>query len=152
MACVVSRFSRVWLFTTPWTIAHQAPLSMGFSRQEHWSGLLCPPPGDLPDPGSNSPLLHLLHWQAGSLPLVQWCLNFLLFGDNTLGLYRNFLLNNSGLGGQSWGRTLASLVAQIVKRLPTTQVWSLGQEDPMEKKWQPTPVFRPGKCHGPRTW
>ena len=34
-----------------WTIAHQAPLSMGFSRQEHWSGLLCPPPGDLPDPG-----------------------------------------------------------------------------------------------------
>ena len=34
-----------------WTIAQQAPLSMGFSRQENWSGLLCPPPGDLPDPG-----------------------------------------------------------------------------------------------------
>ena len=34
-----------------WTIARQAPLSMGFSRQEYWSGLLCPPPGDLPDPG-----------------------------------------------------------------------------------------------------
>ena len=34
-----------------WTIAHQAPLSMGFSRQEYWSGLPCPPPGDLPDPG-----------------------------------------------------------------------------------------------------
>ena len=36
---------------TLWTIAHQAPLSMGFSRQEFWSGSLCPPPGDLPDPG-----------------------------------------------------------------------------------------------------
>ena len=34
----------------PWTIAHQAPLNMGFSRQEYWSGLPCPPPGDLPDP------------------------------------------------------------------------------------------------------
>ena len=36
---------------TPWTIAHQAPLSVGFSRQEYWSGLLLPSPGDLPDPG-----------------------------------------------------------------------------------------------------
>ena len=43
--------SRVRLFATPWTVAHQAPLSMGFSRQEYWSGLLCSPPGDLPDPG-----------------------------------------------------------------------------------------------------
>ena len=39
------------LFLTLWTIACQAPLSMGFSRQEYWSGLSCPPPGDLPDPG-----------------------------------------------------------------------------------------------------
>ena len=36
---------------TPWTGAHQAPLSVGFSRQEHWSGLPCPPPGNLPNPG-----------------------------------------------------------------------------------------------------
>ena len=43
--------SRVRLFTTPWTAAHQAPLSMGFSRQEYWSGLPFPSPGDLPDPG-----------------------------------------------------------------------------------------------------
>ena len=49
--CVLSRFSRVRLFVTPWTIACQAPLSKRFSRQEHWSGLLCPSPGDLPDPG-----------------------------------------------------------------------------------------------------
>ena len=48
--CMLSRFSHVWLFATPWTVARQA-LSMGFSRQEYWSGLPCPPPGDLPDPG-----------------------------------------------------------------------------------------------------
>ena len=43
--------SRVWSFATPWTVARQAPLSMGFPRQEYWSGLPFPPPGDLPDPG-----------------------------------------------------------------------------------------------------
>jgi len=48
---VLSRFSRVQLFATPWTVDDQTPLSMGFSRQEYWSGLPCPPPGDLPDPG-----------------------------------------------------------------------------------------------------
>ena len=47
----LSHFSHVWLFVTPWTVAHQAPLSMGFSRWEHWSGLPGPPPGDLPHPG-----------------------------------------------------------------------------------------------------
>ena len=36
---------------TPWTVAYQAPLSMGFSKEEYWRGLPCPPPGDLPDPG-----------------------------------------------------------------------------------------------------
>ena len=44
-------FSRVRLFATPWTVACQAPLSLGFSRQEYWSGLPFPSPGDLPDPG-----------------------------------------------------------------------------------------------------
>ena len=39
------------LFGTPWTVARQAPLSTGFSRQEYWSGMPFPPPGDLPDPG-----------------------------------------------------------------------------------------------------
>ena len=58
--------TRALPFVTPWTVAHQAPLSMGFPRQEYWSGLPCPPPGDLPDPGikPKSPAL-----QAGSLPL-----------------------------------------------------------------------------------
>ena len=49
--CMLSHFSRAWLFSTLWTVTCQAPLSMGFSRKEYWSGLPCPPPGDLPHPG-----------------------------------------------------------------------------------------------------
>ena len=48
---MLSCSSCVQLFATPWTVAYQAPLSMGFSRQECWSGLPCPPPGGLPNPG-----------------------------------------------------------------------------------------------------
>ena len=58
---MLSHFSHVRLFATPWTVACQAPMSMGFFRQEYWSGLPCPPPGDLPDPEINPCLLHLLH-------------------------------------------------------------------------------------------
>ena len=47
----VKSLSRIRLFATPWTVAYQAPPSMGFSRQECWSGLPFPSPGDLPDPG-----------------------------------------------------------------------------------------------------
>ena len=50
--CVLSHFRHVWFLTTLWTVACQAPPSMGFSRQEYWSGLPCPPPGHLPNPGT----------------------------------------------------------------------------------------------------
>ena len=64
--CVhVQLLSRVQLFATPWTVALQAPLSIGFSRQEYWSGLPFPSPEDLPDSGIES-----LAWQASSLPLA----------------------------------------------------------------------------------
>ena len=48
---VLSHFILARLFVTPWTVAFQASLSMGFSRKECWSASSCPPPGDLPDPG-----------------------------------------------------------------------------------------------------
>ena len=51
LLCMLSHFSRVQLFTTPWTIACLAPLSVGFSKQEYWRRLPCPPPRDLTDPG-----------------------------------------------------------------------------------------------------
>ena len=50
-AVKVKSLSRVRLFVTPWTVAYNAPLSVGFSRQEYWSGLPFPSPEDLPDPG-----------------------------------------------------------------------------------------------------
>ena len=66
-AAAAKLLSRVRLSVTPKTVAHQAPLSMGFSRREYWSGLPCPPPGDLPDSGIK---LASLVSPAGSLPLA----------------------------------------------------------------------------------
>ena len=64
--CVQS-LSCIQLFAAPWTVALLAPLSLKFSRQEHWSGVPFPIPRDLPSQGSNP---SLLHWQMDSLPLV----------------------------------------------------------------------------------
>ena len=66
---MLSHFSHIQLFVTLWIVARQVPLSMGFSRQEYWSGLPCPPPGELPDPRIKpvSPVAPAL--QADSLPL-----------------------------------------------------------------------------------
>ena len=83
----VKSLSRVLLFTTPWTAAYQAPLSMGLSRQEYWSGV----PSNIgvgchflfqgifPTQGSNSCLLSLLQWHAGSLPLAPLRKTLVLF-------------------------------------------------------------------------
>ena len=78
--------SRVQLFATPWTVAYQAPPSMGFSRQEYWSGLPFPSPGDLPNPGiePGSPTL-----QADALPSEppgkpRWALNQLNEGEKNV--------------------------------------------------------------------
>ena len=64
--CMLHHFSCVLLFATLWTVACQAHLSMGFARQEKWSGLPCPPPGDLPQ-GLNPGLLHC-SWVLYCLP------------------------------------------------------------------------------------
>ena len=67
--CMLSHFSRVKLFATPWIISHQAPLSMPSSRQEHWSGSPFPSQGIFLTQELNPRLLHPLHWQVDSLPL-----------------------------------------------------------------------------------
>ena len=69
---VLTAFSHVQLFATLWTVAHQAALSIGFTRQEYWSGLQSPPAEDLPNPGIEpaSPVAPTL--QADSLPLSHW--------------------------------------------------------------------------------
>ena len=94
--CMLSCFSRVQLFVTPWHVAHRAPLSMGFSQQVYWNGLLCPPPGDLPNLGigpvsacvsciCRQILYQCITWEA------QWKQYYLLFLFQPL---LNFLLDS----------------------------------------------------------
>ena len=71
--------SHVWLFAISWTVACQVPLSMGFPRQEYWSGLPFPPPGDLPNPGiePSSPVVpscqaDSYHWATWETHLTDW--------------------------------------------------------------------------------
>ena len=68
-ACVLSHFSHVWFFATLWTVLRQAPLSMGFSRQEYWSGLPFPSLRDLPFPGIKSST-HMTPPLAGKLTSI----------------------------------------------------------------------------------
>ena len=84
--CVLSRFSHIQLFMTLWTITLHAPLSMGFFRQEYWSGLSCSPPRDLPDPGDQTHISYiscvdrqvLYHWcHLGSLFCLIGCYKIL---------------------------------------------------------------------------
>ena len=76
--CMLSHFSHVWLFATLWTAAHQVPLSMGFSRQEYWSGLPCPPLGDILNWGIKLTSVFILciaggfftHWATWEVSMV----------------------------------------------------------------------------------
>ena len=70
--CVLNHLSRVWLFVTPWAVAHQAPLSMGFSRQEYWSGLLFPSSGDLSSLGIEPSKSQLSSWHCPAVPPWSW--------------------------------------------------------------------------------
>ena len=87
-------FSCVQLFATPWTVAHQAPLCMGFPRQEYWTGLPFPSLGDLSDPGieSVSPALagrFFYHWVTRKAPIFSYC------SLNTLGFFSTSFCSNA---------------------------------------------------------
>ena len=70
LCAVLSCFRCVWLFATQWTVTHQVPLYMGFSKQEYWRGLLSPSPGDVPDSGNEPASLMSPALVGGSLPLA----------------------------------------------------------------------------------
>ena len=70
--CTLSRFTPVWLCVTLWTAVCQVPLSLEFSRQEYWSGLPCPSPGDLRTHGLNMHLLHCMHPALTGSASVTW--------------------------------------------------------------------------------
>ena len=85
--CMLSLFSCVWLFATLWTVARQAPLSMEFSRQEYWSELPCPPPGDLSYPWIEPVVFSYIGRQV----LYHWC-HLGSYTVSTLGIKTNFFL------------------------------------------------------------
>ena len=146
----VRSLSRVWLFETPWTVAHQFPPSMEFSRQEYWSGLPFPS-GDLPDPGiePRPPTLQ-----------VEALLSEL--SGNVWGETRNNLTDMHPLRGAHCG--VVDLSAEVtpgdvIGKESTCQckrhkrhgfspwIWKIAQR----RKWQHTPIFLPGKFHGSRS-
>jgi len=125
---VLSHFTRVRLFATPWTITHQAPLSREFSRQKYWSELPCPPPGDLPYPGiepttPTSPALH-----TDSLPTEPpGKPNLFCPGQNKYVLFRqagllhtnNCLWNSTGHPGSMTDRKKKLHNLQILRIIPS---------------------------------
>ena len=125
---MLSHFSSVRLFVSLWTVACQAPLSIGFSRQEYWSGLPCPPPGDLPNPGIEPVSLLFPELAGGFLPLVppgKPIQSICSFKINSF--YCKKLRPKEG----------ATLIAQSIKKLLAMQkIWvrSLGWGDPLYKE------------------
>ena len=119
---------------TPWTIAHQAPLSMEFSRQEYyWNGLPFPSPGDLPHPGIK-PRFHTLQANFTNWATREATTTACIVNNH----YEHFLLLLLQFNAKRTGakKNWASLMAQMVKNLPAMQetwVQSLGWEDALEK-------------------
>ena len=150
--CALSRFSYVWLCVTLWTRAHQAPLSMGFSRQEYWSGLLCHLPGDLPEPGLELTSLTSPALQVGSLLLVPP-------GKPGLENMCTYMMNvEKAMAPHSstlawtipWTEEpvrLQSMGSLRVGHDWATSLW-LFTFMHWRRKWQPTPVFLPGDSQG----
>ena len=97
---MLSRFSHVQLLATLWTVVFEAPLSLGFSRQEYWSGLPRPPPGDLPDQGLNP---HLVSLALAGAVLPKSGLTV----TTTLGL--SILSQVQSAGARSWGTAFAGV-------------------------------------------
>ena len=136
--CVLSYFSRVWLFATLWTIAHQDPLSMEFSRQEHWSVLPCPSPGDFPNPGIETMSLSCPALAGRFFCFFCFFVFFLPLAPP--GKPERLFLSLNLLKDRLWPSvSLGFPVAQLVKNLPAiretwdTWVWSLGWECTLEK-------------------
>ena len=136
--CVCCWFSGVWLFATVWTVAHKASLFMGFSRQEYLSGLPCPAPGDLPDPGIKtaslmSPALAGVFFTA----CATW--------------EKAVAAHSSTLAWKiTWAEKPGRLQSMGSRRVRHDWATSLSLFTFMHwrRKWQPTPVFLPGESQG----
>ena len=107
-----SFFRHVRLFVTLWTVAHRAPLSMGFPRQEYWSGLLCSPRGDRPNPGIKLVSLCLLHCRWILYPLSYLVSPYMIW-DHFYKLY------SSHLQDKIWKDSHKSIYGAFFQRLGT---------------------------------
>ena len=141
-ACVLCCFGRVWLFATLWTTPCQAPLSMGFTRQEYWSGLPFPSPGDLPDPGLEPASLTSPALAGGFFTTrAMWEAHILRYNMRNLSFWDlDFPGGNSGKEPSCQWRSLNR-----------QGFYPWARKIPWRRKWQPTPVFLPGKVHGQRS-
>ena len=99
----------VWLFVTLWTIVHKAPLSMGFSKQEYWSGLPFPPSGDLPDPGieSVSPMFPALAGRFFTTEPPGKSLKVSTYSQTQTHTHEHTQYSNVHMCTQLWGRNFA---------------------------------------------
>ena len=125
---MLSSFSLVWLFMTPWSIACQAPLSMGFFRQEYWSGLPCPPPGE------------------SFLPRDRTHISCIEGGFFTCWAIREALL----FGLTRWCGSKESICQCRRCKRCGFNPWV--RKISWRRKWQPTPVFLPGNSHDRGAW
>ena len=126
---MLSQFSCVRLFATLWTVVCQAPLSMGFSRQEYWRGLPCPPPGDIHNPGIKASFFMSKFF----LSCYKTWISFHKMKREKRWKSSKLVASFTNCFRIRW----ASSLAQRLKRLPgmrETWVRSLGGEDPLEKE------------------
>ena len=166
---VPSHFSRVWHIVTLWIVARQAPLSKGFSRQEYWSGLPCPPPRNLPDPGIEPKSLKLpalvdrfftthatwKHYEHATYYAISFLenhfLSFLQTRKQSLTLVQGWDLNLPlTLLGFS-DRSVVKTPPPRYKRCRRHRFNPWVGKSPWRRKRLPTPVFLPGKAHGQRS-
>ena len=139
-ACMLYHCSHVWLFATPWTVAHQVPLSMGFSRQVHWNGLLCLPPEDLPHPGIELfSCLLCLPALAGIFftPSATW----------GAPLQAYLILLHFGFPGSA---NVKEPTCQF-RRCQKLGFHPWVGKSPWRRAWKPASVFFPGESHGKRS-
>ena len=134
MFCVFS-FSQVWHSATMKTVVHQAPLSMGFSRQEYWSELLYPPPWDLSNPGIKpTSSASLLHWQVDSISLHY------LEGPRTLWNTINTYLNRI--------TTFKTIISQVIVVAEVMKVTNQLKSHSIQIRWKHgTKVFSVDLLH-----
>ena len=156
-ACVLSHFSRIQFFVTLWTVAYQSPLSMGFSRQEYWSGLPCFPPGDLPDPGIEpaylkSPALQdMLHknkgvnqeWGRHGNQKKRKTKRSLILKEEKPDMYTLYV----SFPGDPRGKEPACQGRRHKRHGFDTWVRKI----PWRRAWKPTPVFLPEESRGQRS-